>query len=405
MNFIMAWRNLWRNRRRTLITVASIFFGVLLATLMSSMQEGSYSNMINNVVKFYSGYIQIHDKNYWENKTLYNSFEVTDSLYNKVKSVPGITYTTPRLESFALASVGNLTQSAIIVGVDPKKEDNVTNLSRWISDGSYLGEQDEGILLAGGLAKNLNVGVNDTLALLSQGYYGNTVAAEFVVRGILNFPSPELNKQFAYLEIRHAQEFYSAVGMLTSLVIMVDDYSDVSPVIENLENSLDAGKYSIMSWNEMQPELVQMINGDRAGGVVMKAILYMVIAFGIFGTILMMLAERRKELGIMIAVGMQKYKLGSVLLFETVFMGIIGVVSGLLASIPLIIYMLHNPIPLTGDAARAMTDMGIEPVFMFSVAPKVFVNQVITVLTLTILISLYPYFFAGHLKAIKALRD
>ncbi len=211
-NYIMAWRNLWRNRRRTLITVASIFFGVLFATLMSSMQEGSYSNMINNVVKFYSGYIQIHDKNYWENKTLYNSFVATDTLYNKIKSVPEITFVTPRLESFALVSVGDLTQPAMIVGVDPENENRVTNLSKWISEGRFLHEKDNGILLAEGLAQNLNVGVNDTLALLSQGYYGNTVADKFVIRGLLHFPSPELNKQFAYLEINRAQEFFSATG-------------------------------------------------------------------------------------------------------------------------------------------------------------------------------------------------
>ena len=404
-NYIMAWRNLWRNRRRTMITVASIFFGVLFATLMSSMQEGSYSNMINNVVKFYSGYIQVHDKDYWENKTLYNSFEATDTLYRKIQSDPLITQITPRLESFALVSVGDLTQPAMIVGVDPEKEEQVTDLSRWISQGNYLTPRDKGILLAEGLAKNLNVGVNDTLALLSQGYYGNTVADEFVVRGILNFPSPELNKQFAYLEIGRAQQFFSADGLLTSLVLMVKDYSDVKPAVRQLKRLLDTTRYSVMSWDEMQPELVQMINGDRAGGIVMKAILYMVIAFGILGTIMMMMAERRKELGIMIAVGMQKYKLGSVLMYETLYMGLIGVLAGLIGSIPLILYMLHNPIPITGDAAKAMSDMGIQPVFMFSIATKVFLNQVITVMVITIVIALYPFFNVGNMKAIKAIRD
>ena len=311
---------------------------------------------------------------------------------------------TPRLESFALVSAGDLTQPAMIVGINPKKEDHVTNLSRWITAGNYFGAQGNGILLAEGLAKNLNVGVNDTLALLSQGYYGNTVADEFVIRGILTFPSPELNKQFAYLEIGRAQEFFSAPGLLTSLVLMVPDYSDVNPAMRELDRTIDS-RYSVMSWDEMQPEMVQMINGDRAGGVVMKAILYMVIAFGILGTIMMMMAERRKELGIMIAVGMQKYNLGSVLLYETIYMGIIGVIAGLVASIPVIIYLLNNPIPISGDAAKAMTDMGLQPVFMFSVAPKVFMNQVITVLIITVLISLYPFFNVGNMKAIKAIRD
>ena len=98
-NLNLAWRNLWRNKRRTLITVASIFFGVLFSTIMSSMQEGSYSSMIDNVVKFYSGYIQVHEEDYWEKKTINNTLSPTDSLNNAIYSVEEITFVTPRLES------------------------------------------------------------------------------------------------------------------------------------------------------------------------------------------------------------------------------------------------------------------------------------------------------------------
>jgi putative ABC transport system permease protein len=104
MNALMAWRNLWRNKRRTLITVASVFFGVLLATFMSSMQEGSYTSMIDNVVRFYSGYIQIQNEAYWDNKTINNSMTPTAELFEITKSTPEISNVTTRLESFALAS-------------------------------------------------------------------------------------------------------------------------------------------------------------------------------------------------------------------------------------------------------------------------------------------------------------
>lgn len=403
-NSVIAWKNLWRNKRRTLITVASIFFGVLLAVVMSSMQEGSYSNMIDNVVKFYSGYIQIHDKEYWENKTLYYSFKTNEELYASIEPVDEITLVNPRLESYALASSEDITQPAMIVGVDPEKEEQLTGLSKWIIDGEFLSNNDEGILLSAGLAKNLKVSANDTLALLSQGYYGNTIAELFPVRGILDFPSPELNKRFAYLEIKKAQEFYGAEGMLTSLVLMVDGYKDVKAAMDELKTKIHS-PYSVMSWDEMQPELVQVIEGDRAGGLVMKAILYMIIAFGILGTIMMMIAERRKELGVMVAVGMQKYKLAGILFYETMFMGLIGVISGILVSIPIIIFMIHNPVPITGDAAIAMKDMGIEPVMMFTAAPKVFLNQLITVLAITFLISFYPLISVGRMIVIKYLRD
>ena len=403
-NYIIAWRNLWRNRRRTLITVASIFFGVLMATVMSSMQEGSYSNMIDNVVKFYSGYIQIHEEEFWENKSLYYSFNVTEELNEVINTTEGIVSSTPRLESFALASSEDITQPVLVVGVDPEKENEMTNLSKWIVEGEYFQDEENTILLASKLSKNLGVGLNDTIALLSQGFYGNTVAEIFIIRGILDFPNPELNKRYAYLDLKTAQKYYSCENKLTSISIMVDDYSQVKPVLKELQSKLKS-PYSAMSWDEMQPELVQMVEGDAAGGLVMKAILYMIIGFGILGTIMMMIAERRKELGLMVAVGMQKHKLAGILLYETLFMGVIGVLSGIIASIPIIIAMINNPVPITGDAGQAMIDMGIEPLLIFAASPAVFLNQVLVVFIMTALISIYPLVSAYKLNVIKYLRD
>ena len=403
-NYIMAWRNLWRNKRRTLITVASIFFGVLMATVMSSMQEGSYANMIDNVVKFYSGYIQIHEEEYWENKSLYYSFDVTDELNDIIDSNKGIINATPRLESFALASSDDITQPVMVIGVDPEKENNMTNLSKWVVEGEYFKENHNTILLASGLSKNLGVKLNDTIALLGQGYYGNTIAEKFVIRGILEFPNPELNKRYAYLDLKTAQSFYSCENKLTSISLMVEDYSQVQPVLEDLQSKLNS-PYSAMSWDEMQPELVQMVEGDAAGGIVMKGILYMIIGFGILGTIMMMMAERRKELGLMVAVGMQKHKLAGILFFETVYMGFIGVLAGIIGSIPIIISMIKNPVPITGEAGQAMLDMGVEPLLMFAASPAVFLNQVLVVFVMTAIISIYPLASALKLNVIKYLRD
>jgi len=401
--YIIAWRNLWRNKRRTLITLSSIFFGVLLAILMRSMQEGSYISMINNIVKFYSGYIQVHDKDYWENKTLYYAFQPSDSLTESLKQTEGVTLMSDRLESFALISSGENTQSAIVVGIEPYDENQITLLSKWLVEGNYLESGSRGILLAQELAANLHAETGDTIVLLSQGYYGSNEAARIVIQGILKFPSPELNKRFCYLDLGTAQEFYSAEGMITSIVIMVPDYSDVSHVLEEIRNGLSPS-FTAMSWDEMQPEMVQMISGDRAGGVVMIFILYIIIGFGILGTVIMMIAERKKELAIMVAVGMQRSKLGGILFMETLYIGLIGVISGIIVSIPIVILMIHNPIPLTGAAAQAMQDIGIEPLMYFAGTPEIFVNQVITVLAITFLVSLYPLLSALGLNVIKWMR-
>ena len=402
-NIIMAWRNLWRKPWRTIITSGSVFFGVLFTAFMTSMQYGSYESMINNVVKFYSGYMQIFTEEYHENKTINNTFEMNDSLQNIVENEKEVTHFTPRLEYFALTSSDEITKGAIIIGFDPASENLVTNLEKWVHEGSYLSSGDDGVLVAIDLAKYLNIGIGDTLVLYGQGYHGVMAAGLYPVKGILKFPSPELNKQFVYMELNTCQEFFSATNRLTSMVMMVEDHYHLPTALRHLKKEIKT-PYMVISWSELQPELVSMIEADRAGGLVMKSILYMIITFGIFGTILMMISERKRELGVMIAIGMQRFRLGTVLFFETIMMGALGALAGIVASIPLAYYFFINPIPLSGDAAKTMIDMGIEPYMYFSMHPDVFYIQAIIVFIITLIIALFPIYKSFTLKLTKALR-
>lgn len=402
-NIIMAWRNLWRKPWRTVITSGSVFFGVLFSSIMTSMQFGSYESMIDNVVKFYSGYAQVFTEAYHENKTINNTFEMTDSIRSIVGSEEDITNYTPRLEYFTLTSSEEITKGAVIIGVDPASENKVTNLKKWVSEGDYLEDNDKGVLVAVDLAKYLKIGVGDTLVLYGQGYHGVMAAGLFPVKGILKFPSPELNKQFVYMELSTCQDFFSAPNRLSSLVIMVEDHYHLPAVMRHLKKEIKA-PYMVMSWSELQPELVSMIEADRAGGVVMKGILYMIITFGIFGTILMMISERKRELGVMIAIGMQRIKLGTVLFTETLMMGLLGAMVGIIGSIPLAYYFFKNPIPLTGDAAKTMIEMGIEPYMYFSMHPDVFTIQALTVFIITLIIALFPIYKSFTIRLTNALR-
>ncbi len=402
--FILAWRNIWRNKRRTLITVASIFFGVLLSTFMTSMQEGTYSKMIDNVVGFYSGYIQIHHPEYWENKTIDYTFASTDSLENVLKNNPSVTSFVPRLESFSLMSFKTNTKGAALIGIDPEKENKMTNLSHWIEKGTYLKPGDKGILLAVNLAKNLGVEVGDTLVLISQGYHGISAAALFPVRGILKFPAPAMNSLGGYIDIHAAQDFFSVPNKYTSLVLMVDDYGKVNQIKHKLK--IDLGKkYEIMSWDEMDPVTKNMIDADRSGAYITKGILYALVGFGIFGTVIMMMAERRKEMGIMIAIGMQKSRLSIILFYETTLLGLVGVFAGFAVSLPLIIYLVFHPVPITGEMAKAYEQFGFEPAMYFSAQWFVFARQVLIIFIITMTVYIYPLVKTYKLKLINALHS
>lgn len=401
-NIKIAWRNLWRNKRRTLITVASIFFGVLLSAYMTSMQEGSYEKMVDMVVKYYSGYMQVHHENYWESKSINDTFEDTPELRRSILDHPEVDFVIPRLESFALASSEELTKGVLVMGIEPESENRLTSLKGNVNQGSYLQANDQGLLVGEGLAKYLHLGVNDTLVMISQGYHGISAAGKYPIRGIIKHASPQLNKMIVYMTLPNSQDFFSTGNRLTSLVVNITDTDLLNRSLKQLRADLKP-PYSIMSWQEMSPEMVQQIESDRAGGIIMKAVLYIVIGFGILGTIMMMIAERRREFGVMIAIGMQRIKLGAILFYETLFIGTIGALSGLLVSIPILMIQAQNPIPLTGQAAQVMDDYGFEPYMFFSLTPSVFWHQALTVFIITMVIAIYPIISANRMKLINAL--
>lgn len=399
----LAWRNLWRNKRRTLITSASIFFGVVLSAIMSSMQEGSYAQYIKTIVNFYSGYIQVHQKGYWDDQVINNSL-VYSAIGTKLKDVKEITMFTPRLENFALAASEDITKGVMVIGIAPQNEDRITGLSGKIINGKYLNDGDQGVVLGSALAKFLNLGINDTLVLLSQGYHGVSAAGKYPVRGIIKQPSPDLDRIVVYMDVTNCQDLFSAPDRLTSIVIMVKNSDDVASAKKELVSKLGP-EYEVMDWKEINSVLMKQIDSDRQSGIIMKGVLYLIIAFGIFGTVMMMTAERRKEFGVLIAVGMQKNRLSYVLVLETILLGLVGVITGIVASIPITWYFTLHPIPFSGQAAETMMQMGFEPIMSFSMMPSVFYNQAITIFIFTIIIGLYPVLNIHRLRISKALHS
>lgn len=401
--FSMAWKNLWRNKRRTLITVASIFFGVLISTIMSSLQDGTYGNMIDMSVKLSSGYLQIQHPEYQDNKSINNIFEPTDEFISEISKIKEITTVAKRLESFALLSSGPNTRGGAVIGFEPGKDSETSNLKNWVSEGEFLNSGDQGVLLTDNIAKHLKLGINDTIILISQGYHGVTAAGAYPVKGVLKFSTPQMNSLGVFMDINLAQDFYSSEKMISSLMVMVDDYTNVAPTARKLKHKVN-GNYNILPWQEINPEIVQFIDSDKSGGIVMKAILYIVIGFGIFGTIIMMVAERKRELGVMVAVGMQKYKLAIILFYETILIGFVGVISGFIGSVPIILMLVGNPIELPAELAEAYMQYGFEPYMFFGTAPNVFINQVLAIFIITLIISLYPVFKIKNLRVTNALR-
>jgi ABC-type lipoprotein release transport system permease subunit len=399
----LAWRNLWRNKRRTMITLASIFLGVVLCTFITSMQEGSYYQYIRSIVNFYSGYIQVHKQGYWEDKQINNTFAYTAQVHDIIRSHPDVLLQTPRLESFALASQEDLTRGVMAMGIDPETETMITGIAERIKQGSYLQQGDQGVLIGSRLGTYLNLGTGDTLVLISQGYHGASAAGKFPIRGIIKHPSPDFDRQVVYMDIETCRDFFSAPGMATAAVIMIPEKKNAARIQQELGDQLGAA-YSLMNWKEMNALLIQQIESDRVTGRIMKGVLYMVIGFGILGTLMMMMAERRREFGVLIANGMQKFRISLVLVTESLLLGFTGGIAGIILSIPVVAWFSHNPIPLSGELAALTEEMGFDPALHFSMTPLVFYEQAIIVFFITMLASLYPLWRIRRMKIISALR-
>ncbi len=399
----LAWRNLWRNKKRTLIAASSVFFAVLLALLMRSMQTGYYDYSIDASVRMYTGYIQVHGKDYWEKKSLDESMVLDEKHLTELKNTEGVNLVVPRFETYSLISYGTKTKVVQVTGINPMLENKLTNLKKKIVGGNFLSDSSNGIIVAQGLAEILKVGVGDSVVIYGQGYHGVTAAAQIPIVGIVKFTLPELNKSFTYLSMPYAQWLFSAPDRLTSLSIMIDNPKQLDRVKSDIQK-IFSSKYEVMDWEELSPELVQSIQIDNASGIIMLGILYIVIAFGIFGTIMMMTAERVKEFGILISVGMKKWKLGLVTLFETLFVSFIGVFTGAIISIPILLYFKANPIPLTGEYAEAILSFGFEPILPFAIYPGMFFAQIWTVLAIALVSAIYPIMYIKKLQPVEAMR-
>lgn len=402
--FKIAWRNIWRVRNRTFITLFAIAISLVFAIVMRGMQLGSYDLMMKNAVENYSGYIQIHKNGYWNDKTIDNVFSDSDSLRKIIHQNKYINFIVPQINNNALAAYNIQSKGVLISGIIPDVEDKRMSLSSKIVKGKFLSDNDNGVIIAEKLAEFLKIDVGDTIVLRSNGYHGMSADGIFPVRGILKFPLPAMNSSFILMDIHTAQNFFSLDNRVTEYSINLTDRNKIKPVIADLRSKL-SDDYEIMPWNKIRPDLFQEIESDNASGLIFIGLLYLIIAFGVFGTIMMMTLERKKEFGVMVAVGLKKAKLTLIVVIETFIIGFLGILAGIGMALPINYYFHVNPIQLTGSLAVAMESFGIEPIMPFALQADYFLNQAYAVTIILIIVLIYPLSTIMRLNTMKALRS
>ena len=399
----LAWRNIWRNKKRSLITITAIVIAVFLAICMRSLQLGMYDNMIKNVVGSYSGHVQIHSNGYWEEQTIDNAFLYNDSLIKIIENNTNVEHTTKRIQSGCLSSFDDLSKFVFVNGIEPQKEQLMTNWNKRLMEGELLTPNSSSINIGKGIAKYYNIKVGDTLIFVGQGYHGMQAVGAFPVCGILDMKNPNLNNVSVFMSLSTAQDFLSANDLMTHLIINKKEYTDEESIVSSLSENFKE-EYEIMTWQEMMPEIEQVIQDDSAGGLVMIFILYMIITFGIFGTVLMMTQERKYEFGVVVSIGMRKIKLMIAMVYETIFLTSIGVLSGIILSRPLVLYFYNNPLEFPAEQAEMIENQGFEAVIPFMSSYDIPITHGLIIFFISLFISIYPVITIYNLNPVKAMK-
>lgn len=399
----MAWKNLNRNRSRTIITVSAIFFAVVLSVATSSLRAGIFDQLVDNITRSYTGKIQIHAAGYWEEPSLDRTFIRNRALESLLQTTMKMRSVLPRLEAFVLVASERSTKGAQLIGMDPVAEDRMSRIRAQLVAGSFPDSLSKGLLVAEGLLSRLGGRVGDTLVLLGQGFQGAMAAGKYPVLGVLHFGSPEWNDRLLILPLRWMQDFLQAEGRLTSYVLDPLNVRSLSTQVDTLRGKLTYD-FEVMAWTEMMPDIEQHIRTDTQNMRIVQWVLYLLVGFGIFGTLLMLFSERTHEFGMLLALGLQKTQLASVLICESMFVFGLGISIGLLASAPLIGLLHRYPIRLSGSIAAAYERFGFEATFPAAIDPTIFWEQGITVLVMGLVLSLYLLYRVFRLNPVKAMR-
>ncbi len=377
-------------------------FAVFFSVVMMSIQRGAWKRMVDSIVHFYFGYAQIHEQGYWEDQSIDNTLDLSAIDTATLAQIAGVEGLVPRLESFALASYETQSKGVLLIGVDPALEKGLTHLGDRIVEGSFL--EDGGVVLSQGLSEYLKSGVGDSVVFISQGYHGASAVGLYPVTGIVHFPTPDLNKQLVFFHLSDAQWFFGADNRVTSLVVKLKNPDLLTRVTTAISSKLDPAQYEVMDYKAMMPEIMEAKAFDSAGAYIVLGLLYLIIAFGIFGTMLMMLKEREYELGILKAIGMKSRQLQLMVWLETTMLMLIGALAGVVLSFPLVYYLKVVPIRFTGQMAEAYEKFGVEAVMPAVVRPTIFASQVLIVVLIVCVLTLYPMWKIKHLKPAEAMR-
>jgi len=385
----LAWRNLWRNRRRSLITISAIAFAILMTAITRSLQYGTYDTMESLAVRLYHGEIQIQHEQFHEEQTL--NYFLQENAY---------------ITGFGLASSDSGSTGALIVGIEPEREREITRFSVALQSGHRLEPGDDRQILIGRtLAKNLQLSVGDTCVVLTQGYRNQLGADKYAVKGTVSMGQAELDRSIMILPLQNAQDLFSLYDGITQVVFRTTDFRQAESIAKSLSQRFSNENLAVLSWKELMPELQQIITVDNVSGAIYLGFILIVVGIEIFNATMMSIIERTREFGVMQSIGMKPRQISGMILLESMQKVSVALLGGLLIAIAAVYILAQYNIPLPADMVEAYADYGfVIDEMKFSQRLRVYTEPVLSIAVIALLAVSFPIFRISKLSPVEAFR-
>ncbi len=397
----LAWRNIWRNRRRSEIVIISVIVGLVAIVLTDGLSNGMIGQMLFNQINLNIAHIQIHKKGFSNDKTVKNF--IPD--YNKVESVlnnnPSIKTYSRRVIVEGVLSSANNSSAVNIYGIHPDEEAHVSVIKRSIIEGAYPASGKREIAIGKKLADNLGVGIGDKVVAMTNTLNGDIGTDVFRVIGIFTTASSDFDKTVVYLPVRTVQEMLNFGDRYNEFAILTINYEKVAAVQKDLEKKL-GNDYEVLTYRDLLPMLIYQIDLYKETFIILDLIIGLALIFGIINVMQMSVFERINEFGVLMSIGMRNSKLFGMIVIEGFIIGIIGTILGMAAGILVDIPLSHTGINL-GFFSAGMESFGIGNIIYPVLSISNLINTVIFIPFIAAAGALYPAYRAIKLEPVYAL--
>ena len=405
----IAWRNLWRNGRRTFLALVSIAFGLLLAILLTAMQDRNWADMIELAARLGGGEVTVQHAELQDAPTLEKTVTGTDAIVARALADPEVERVVVRIVGQALLSTASNSRGAGFVGIDPTQEDSTTlAVLNALAEGEMFSSADDpGIVLGARLAENLGVTLGKKVVYNMSDRNGDIVAGLARVTGIVRTGSPGVDGGLCLLPLNTLREALGyAPDEATQVAVFIGDQRKSDDVAARLGATLEAPAVAL-PWHESQPELAGFIAMKVGGANFMKILIAILIAAGIFNTLFVSVTERMREFGIMLAIGYSPGDIHLMVMLESLWLGLVGLVVGAVLTAGPYLWLNAHGIDMTamiGEGAVEIAGIGVSPVFKVEIFTGNAVFIAVAALVATLLAGIYPAWKAGRVVPVETIR-